>query len=459
MKTLGTPSVNDNFDNNFCADIANRVREVFDSCMNDPSGELCEPLRYEEVESVCASLKAGISGVEIDYEHIRFAGPPLWKLLFQLYQDFLMNHSFCESLLTGVILPLFKGKGAKANNKDNYRGITLFPTLCKIYEMVLLNRLEKHAVDEGLFSDMQFGFKEGVGCTEASFTILKTINHMLERGSKVFGCFLDVSKAFDTVWIDGLLYKLFSEFGVKGRMWLAIKSLYTGVKAQVLYSGSLSRKFVVSQGTDQGRILAPFMYKVYINSLLVGLTQHSFAISINMLSLPSPFFADDITLLATHPTFLSTFMNLCYEYSIRWRYEFHNDKSDIVTFGETKRTHCQSIKQRNWVLGNETVDERYGYKNLGVVKNYVGSFSSNVEDNIGKTRKKAGMIFASGFDRRKVNPFLYIKFWRQAFLPSLLYGVELFTVTSTLIEKFERCQLWFLKNLFIVSKFTPDICS
>ena len=153
--------------------------------------------------------------------------------------------------------------------------------------------------------------------------------------------------SFVTVWIDGLLYKLFSEFDVKGRMWLAIKALYTGVKAQVLYFGSLSRKFLVSQGTGQGRILVPFMYKVYINSLLVELTRHSFAISVNMLSLPSPSFADDITLLATHPTFLSTFMNLCYGYSIRWRYEFHNDKSGVVTFGETKRTHCQSIKQRN----------------------------------------------------------------------------------------------------------------
>ena len=100
-----------------------------------------------------------------------------------------------------------------------------------------------------------------------------------------------------------------------------------------------------------------------MNCLLVELTQHSFAISINMLSLPSPSFANDITLLATYPTFLST-----------------------------------------WVLGNETVDERYEYKNLAVVKNYIGSFSSNID----KTRKYAGMIFASGFDRRKVNPFVYI---------------------------------------------------
>ena len=102
------------------------------------------------------------------------------------------------------------------------------------------------------------------------------------------------------------------------------------------------------------------------------------------------------------------------------------------------------------MFGNETVDESYEHKNLGVVKTYVVSFSSNVEDNIDKTRKNAGMTFASGFDRQKVNLFVYIKFWRQACLPSLLYGVELFTVTLTLIEKLERCQQWFLKNLFFV---------
>ena len=71
--------------------------------------------------------------------------------------------------------------------------------------MVLLNRLENSVEQNGIFSFMQFGFKEGVGCTETSFTILETINHMFECGSKDFGCFLDVRKAFDIVWIDGLL--------------------------------------------------------------------------------------------------------------------------------------------------------------------------------------------------------------------------------------------------------------
>ena len=112
--------------------------------------------------------------------------------------------------------------------------------------MILLNRLEKFAKQQGFFFNLQFGFEEGVGCIEASFTILKTINHMLEDGSKVFGCFLDVHKAFDTVWIDGLSCKLFTELGIEGKMWLAIKDLHTDIKAHILFSGMLSRIFDIS---------------------------------------------------------------------------------------------------------------------------------------------------------------------------------------------------------------------
>ena len=103
----------------------------------------------------------------------------------------------------------------------------------------------------------------------------------------MFRCFLDVRKAFDTVWIDQSMYKLFSDLGVNGKLWLAIKDLYTDVKARVLYSGALPREFEIVQGTRQGRILAPFMSEVYINSLLKELSDHCFAISINTLRMPA----------------------------------------------------------------------------------------------------------------------------------------------------------------------------
>ena len=280
---------------------------------------------------------------------------------------------------------------------------------------------------------MQFGFQEGSGCTETSFTLLETINHMLERGSKMFSYFLDIRKVFDTVWIDGLMYKLFSDLGVNGKLWLAIKDLYTDVKARVLYSGALSREFEIAQGTGQARILAPFIYKVYINSLLKELSDHCFAISINTLRMPAPSFADDICLIALHQSLLKILMNKCHNYSKTWRYEFNHSKSGVVTFGETKPIHCKSMKEREWALGDDTVEELYEYKNLGVLKNYCGSFASNISDNIDKTHKQAGMIFSSNVDHRKTNPLIYVKFWRQACLPSLLFGAELFTITPSLL--------------------------
>ena len=57
----------------------------------------------------------------------------------------------------------------------------MFPTLCKVYEMILLYRLEAFAAQRGLFSEMQFGFQEGVGCIEAPFVIFETINHVQEQ--------------------------------------------------------------------------------------------------------------------------------------------------------------------------------------------------------------------------------------------------------------------------------------
>ena len=59
-------------------------------------------------------------------------------------------------------------------------------------------------------------------------------------------------------------------------------------------------------------------------------------------------------------------------------------KSGIVTFGESKRVHSEAMKERTWILGGASVTALYEYKNLGVVKNYIGSFSTNADDNIGK---------------------------------------------------------------------------
>ena len=148
-------------------------------------------------------------------------------------------------------------------------------------------------------------------------------------------------------------------------------------------------------------------------------------------------------------------MNICHKYGIKWRYEFNHAKSGVVTFGETKPLNSKSMKECEWMLGDAIANEAHEYKNLGVLKNYVNSFASNVEDNIERACKKAGMIFSSDFNCRTTKPLIYIKFWRQACLPSL-FATELFTLNASQLTKLERCQQWFLKNIFYVPNFAPN---
>ena len=79
------------------------------------------------------------------------------------------------------------------------------------------------------------------------------------------------------------------------------------------------------------------------------------------------------------------------------------------------------MKNCDRLLGDTKQDELYKYKSHGVLKNYVGSLSSNIKD---KTHKKVGLIFASDFYLHKVNPLIYVKFRRHAYFPPKLFVEE-----------------------------------
>ena len=120
-----------------------------------------------------------------------FEVPFYGLLLHNSYQVFFVKSSICKTLKTGLVLPLFNG------NKDNYRGITLFPMQCKIYEMIILDRLEKFA------SQMQFGFQEGSGCIEAFLPYLK----------QLIICWKRVARCLVVSLTSG---KLLTQFGLMG---------------------------------------------------------------------------------------------------------------------------------------------------------------------------------------------------------------------------------------------------
>ena len=84
------------------------------------------------------------------------------------------------------------------------------------------------------------------------------------------------------------------------------------------------------------------------------------------------------------------------------------------------------INARKFVIGFSPIEELKECTNPGIYnKNYCGSFATNIYENITNARKKSGMLFSARFDRRRTNPLVYPKFWKQTCTPCLVFGSEL----------------------------------
>ena len=105
-----------------------------------------------------------------------------------------------KSFLTSTVTPILKKSNMDPNVLDNYRPIALTSTLCKLLELVVLSELESSFVPH----DLQFGFIQHRGTTEASLLISETVQWHQRRGSPVFAANLDARKYFDKIWHDGL---------------------------------------------------------------------------------------------------------------------------------------------------------------------------------------------------------------------------------------------------------------
>ena len=142
----------------FCDFVTNSVVQKITSDFSNLSNQfdLNSPIEKYDVVSVCQGLASGTAGgiCQTTHEHIKFGGPSLWSALYKLYCQMFESSVVPAESLVGMELPLFKGKGLKASEKGNYRGITL-PVVLKVFEMVILKRLEKFAKDKNYFSHVR----------------------------------------------------------------------------------------------------------------------------------------------------------------------------------------------------------------------------------------------------------------------------------------------------------------
>ena len=159
----------------------------------------------------------------------------------------------------GIICPIWKD----GDKRDplNYRGITLLCVAAKVFCLILNQRLSSWCEENGKMSDEQGGFRKGRGCVDQIFVLKEALR--LRKGKKTYACFVDIRKAYDRTWRNGLWQMLWN-LGVRGRMWRVIQSLYSNTRAKVRL-GTLIR---VVTGLRQGCVLSPLLFDIFLDGLV-----------------------------------------------------------------------------------------------------------------------------------------------------------------------------------------------
>jgi hypothetical protein len=267
--------------------------------------------------------------------------------------------------LRGVVVPLFKDGDRRV--PANYRPITLLSIVRKVFASTLLARLEAWCERNNKLAPEQGGFRKGRGTAEQLFALTELIKLRRLRGRATFACFIDIRKAYDTVWHAGLRRQL-REAGIGGRFYRALCSLYDGCESALRLGGQAAwtEFFPVRQGVRQGCVLSPLLYSLFINPLADALRASGLGATIDeagVRRLACLLYADDIVLLANSEEELQQLMARVDVFARRWQFSVNPSKCACVRFNVRGGALPTSA---GLALGEKTVPWVEGYRYLGV---------------------------------------------------------------------------------------------
>ena len=295
-------------------------------------------------------------------EMIKTALPFLCKHIRQVFDNVLNSGTFPESWKEGIIIPIHKN-GSQLD-PNNYRGITVGSCLGKLFCHVINNRISSDLENRCFLKPEQAGFRKNCRTSDHVF-VLKTIidKYVLnsKNGSRLFGCFIDLKKAFDTVWHEGVFLKL-QKAAINGKIYNIIKSMYKGSYSRVKCKNIMSEPIEITQGVHQGSVLSPMLFNIFINDIGDDLTVND-APFIHRSKISHLLYADDLLLQSTSETELQHNINMINDFCMKWGLAINVDKSKVVIFSKNGRVSKDRFMFSVGQTCLECVDQ---YKYLGV---------------------------------------------------------------------------------------------
>ena len=282
-----------------------------------------------------------------------------------------------------------------------------------------------------LISKAQSGFQPGDSCINHLLSITHEIFTPFDNGLEVRSAFLDISKAFDKAWYEGLVSKL-KHNTIFGELFHILFDFLSNRKQRVVLNGQNSSWANVHAGVPQGSILGPLIFLIYISDLSDNLTSNA------------KLFADDTSLFSvvhdvnTSAKELNDDLKKVNDWAFQWKVSFNPDRSkqaeEVIFSWISKRSTHPPL-----VFNNNNVSQTYSQKHLGVILDFKLTFEEHLNNVLAKVNKAVGLL-------RKLRNILprttLVTIYKAFIRPHLDYGDVLYdqAFNNSFKEKLESVQ-------------------
>ena len=418
-------------------DLFASVNQVVEPSMeSSSSSEDEEEISMEEVARKVRKLKAGKSaGVdEIRTEFIKNSGSAGIQWLSRIFNLAMRSSAVPADWRYAIIAPIYK----KGNRKEcsNYRGISLLSVVGKLYASVLVDRVR--VIVEDVLDEVQGGFRPLRGCQDQIFCLRQAIEKLYEKNKDLYLCFIDLEKAFDRVPRQKL-FEVLGEYGIRGNLLSAIKSIYVGSKAAVRIDGEMSESFEVNEGVRQGCCLSPLLFIIFMDKIIRQANIEG-NIEVGEVIMKILAYADDLILLMNDVSELQKGIDClnvaCEEFGMK------------ISVGKTKVMHVgKSREEVVCVLDGEELEQVSEFKYLGTIFSEDGRLVKEFEERRKKGNAVASQLRSHVFNKKELSSDTKLAIHSSIFRPTILYGSESWVDCEYLVHDLEVSDMRVLRRI------------
>lgn len=344
-----------------------------------------------------------------------------------------------------ILIPVQK-KGKDPVEPNAYRPISLLSCVGKLMERMINNRLMGHLEEKHILTPQQAGFRKHRSTEDQITYIAQEIEDAFQEKKHTLAVWVDLEKAFDKVWKEGLKVKL-QKMQVCGKMYTWISHYLENRTARTKVQGQLSNKMVLEQGVPQGGVLSPTLFLAYINDI-----SNSFPARVHTSS-----FADDLAIwtceehISVANNRIQQALSVLEEWSKTWLVNISEEKTTCTVFSLSNKKQPAKL-----VLNGKLLRREENPKYLGVTFDCRLTWRTQIEASRSRARQRMAIMKKLAGTTWGADEKVLKKLYTARVRPVLEYGITAWaTAAKSNFVKISRVQNQGMRIITGSMKTTP----